>query len=60
MKINEITGCAHIENLKTYKHFRICSNCHAEMPKDFIEDEIKFCWRCGVMFDHEDDEPNDE
>ena len=60
MKINEETGCAHIENLDTYKHYRICSNCQAEMPKEIFEEELKFCWRCGVMFDHTEDEPNSE
>ncbi len=60
MKVNEVTGCAHIKNLDTYKHHRVCSNCEAEMPEEIIESELVFCWRCGVMFDHTEDEPNSE
>ena len=59
-KINEETGCAHITNLDTYKHFRVCSNCMSEMPKEFYEEQINFCWRCGIQFDHTDDDPESE
>ena len=56
--VNYETGCAHITNLDTYKHFRICSNCMAEMPSEFDEEYFNFCWRCGIQFDHTDDDPD--
>lgn len=59
-RIDDVTGCAHITNFDSYKHFRICSNCMAEMPKEIYEEQLNFCWRCGIMFDHMDDDPNSE
>ena len=56
--IDEVTGCAHIKDLVTYKHFRVCSVCGAETPEEIEEEQINFCWRCGNMFDHTDDDPD--
>ena len=56
--INEVTGCAHIADLVTYKHFRVCSVCRVDIPEGIPEDQINYCWRCGNMFDHTDDDPD--
>ena len=62
--IDVVTGCAHIKDLVTYKHlapykhFRVCSVCDAEMPEEIEEEQINYCWWCGFMFDHTDDDPD--
>lgn len=58
--IDPVTGCAHIKNLVTYKRFRVCSCCDAEIPQELPEEDIKYCWRCGETFDHSDDDPREE
>ena len=54
-----VTGCAHIINQKNMfgKNQRACSYCYAVQPEEVVESWIKFCWRCGEMFDHSDDDP---
>lgn len=63
LNINPITGCAHVRNDYGYKVFRVCSACDAIVPEisGINEDEIDYCWHCGAMFDHtEDDEVQEE
>ena len=56
--IDPVTGCAHIKNCKGYKPYRACSACGAQMFDDFEIDELEvnYCWKCGAMFDHNDDD----
>jgi len=52
-----VTGCAHIVTVNGYKAFRCCSECDAIVPEDIEEEKLNYCWCCGAMFDHADDEP---
>ena len=55
--IDPITGCAHIMNLNLNGcKFRVCSACHAEVPKDVDKVKINYCYYCGETFDHSDDD----
>lgn len=56
--IDPITGCAHVKNEYGYMLFRVCSVCGAVLPEipGIEEIEINYCWKCGIEFDHNDDD----
>jgi len=57
-KFDEVTGCTHIENVRTkFGGYRACAACGACMPKDIDELRMNYCYRCGETFDHFDDDP---
>ena len=60
--IDHVTGCAHIKNLHGYIIFRVCSFCEAVIPEipAIEEKEINYCWKCGIEFDHNDDDGVEE
>lgn len=62
--IDPITGCAHIRN--GIRKCRVCSACEAAVPDHLSdgtyinENQVAFCWQCGEMFDHTDDEGTED
>ena len=56
--IDPVTGCAHIKIAKFFGgKYRACSNCEAEVVRCVDENLINYCWNCGAIFDHTDDDP---
>ena len=65
--IDDVTGCAHIRNYHTpIGTYRGCSVCEAGIcdhasQNEYVEEEnVSYCWNCGVCFDHSDDDPRED
>lgn len=65
--IDEFTGCAHVKNIiNSHGNCRACSACRAGITKIVSscmnhgtymdEKQIAYCWNCGAIFDHSDDD----